>query len=572
MQQLVAHRADQVAESWSGTAHTAWSRNAAEVVVAWARLHTWADNERDALRRYVDAIQSIKERARRQQMLMTAAHEAASQPLDFLDPETLTRRRQDLDDDLLATTASTTAALNALALERQQAEDDLARSLHSVHLELDRSGHAILPAGMSLAKLASLDTASLLGVMGSLSATELDELVSADPSLTQDFWNDPPPADDVAAWWASLSEQQQAELITGAPAIIGNLGGVPFSTRIDANRQQLDVAGLRDDLTKEQRATVDEAMRAVASADGPAGRGLLDLNLENAPPLAAVAIGNMDTAQKVTWAVPGMNTWASSLSGWLGPCAALYNEQIKIDPSTHAVVAWIGYATPDLTASEQHPTSSSSVLMNTRAINGAERLASELDGIRFTRRASPPDVSVVAHSYGTTTAAYALTRTRFDVKTVTLVASAGIDASAVPNARALHVDVEHGQPQVFSTQAKRDFIATIGRTVRPDVIDDVVSYLSKKQPTVAPNHRIAPDNHFGALPFSVEGGPEGSESSIATAGHDAFGSGGLPIVSAPTGQGYFDSGTQSLHNIAATSTGTRPLIASPVRPFVWPIG
>lgn len=555
MHQLVARRADQVADSWSGSAHMSWAENAASVVVAWARLHTWADNERDALRRYVEAIESIKERAHRQQTLMAAAKTAASQPLDFLDPDTLTRRRRDLDEDLLAATASTRSALNTLALERQEAEDELARSLHSVHLEIDRKGHAILPAGLSFTKLAALDKQSLLAALDDMTATQIDELMSADLSLTQDFWNDPPEADKVAEWWATLSDQQRAELIAGAPSIVGNLGGIPYSARIDANRLQLEAAEARGGLSEEQRSAVAAAKKSLRSSRGRLPRGLIDLNLDHDPPLVALSIGDIERADQVTWSVPGMNSRASDLAGWADGCQNILNEQNRVDSSNHALVAWIGYATPNLEATESDFTSTNSVLMNTLAQQGSDRLAAELDAARTTLRGSGR-LNVVAHSYGTTTAAYALTKTRFDVDSVTLVASAGIDSKAVPHAGALHVKAHKNRASVFSTQASADRIATIGRTVKPDILDSVLKSITRIDVTsVSANNRVNPDSAFGAQPFSSEGTESADGDLLATLGHDTIGSGGLPVVSAAKGHGYFDKHTESLRNIALLSTG-----------------
>lgn len=44
-----------------------------------------------------------------------------------------------------------------------------------------------------------------------------------------------PTAEEVMQWWQALSDAQRADLISTVPLVIGNLDGVPISTRVEAN-------------------------------------------------------------------------------------------------------------------------------------------------------------------------------------------------------------------------------------------------------------------------------------------------------------------------------------------------
>ncbi len=70
------------------------------------------------------------------------------------------------------------------------------------------------------------------------------------------------------------------------------------------------------------------------------------------PPLAAIAVGDMDTATRVTTAVPGMGTTVEGgMRSWAGGAANLREAQIAaattlgVDQDV-ATVAWVGYDTP----------------------------------------------------------------------------------------------------------------------------------------------------------------------------------------------------------------------------------
>jgi Alpha/beta hydrolase len=388
-----------------------------------------------------------------------------------------------------------------------------------------------------------------LAMLASLSAAQLKKLLKDDPALAQEFWKNPPDAAAVAKWWKSLSPAERDRLIADAPTVIGNLNGVPYANRDEANRIALAAAAKDPNLTKDQKDTITQVEQALITRKGAAARYLTDFNLGADPPLAAVAIGNVDTADDVTVDVPGMANYAkSSMSSWTDAAQKLYDEQQNVvDPDhSHAVIAWIGYDTPPLDVSVANKGASDSVMSNNLAQQGAPRLAADLDGIQDTRAgegASAPRVSVVAHSYGTTTSAYALTQTKHDVNSVDFVASAGIDHRVIPNAAALHVDSVNGREQLYASQATRDYVATTGR--------------------VGSGRADPEDPSFGAITYSSDGGKAQDGASYAAVnGHDAIGSGlAVPPYNVGAGHGYFDKGTESLYNMAVVSSGQGSLLS-----------
>jgi hypothetical protein len=591
MQALVGQQEAVVAGAWTGTGHDGWANKAAQTTVAWATLQTWASNEQKALGSYVETVTGIKTRADRQKGLLadakadatraeqaTSVSQAVSSPQGSGLPSPSPGPSPSIAPEQLAleqAQSSYLSAMKALAAERQAADDALVASIRDAYVEVTAAGTPVLPAGLTEESLAGMTPTTLLTTLSALSATDLADLMAAEPSIAQDFWTNPPEPSTASSWWAALSGDQRAALLAGAPSVIGNLGGVPYADRIVANQNQLDQAAARSDLTKAQRGTVEQAKKALGSGqDGPP-RGLVDLNLGSNPPFGAVAIGDVDTADKVTWSVPGMNNTASeNLSGWTTAGRNLQRQQDRVvDPdSTHAVVSWIGYETPTLDATTSDFSSRESVLSNALAKEGSSRLASELDALHVTRSNGAtglPRIAVVAHSYGTTVTSYALSQTKFSVDSMTYVASAGIDSSVVANSSDLHVKSSDGHQNVYATQALGDQIASVGRNVDPHFLSLLAagaassggysttnSDLLEAAQDVPENHRINPDSSFGAIPYSSDG----TSSYTPTTGHDALGAGGVPGFAAGKGEGYFDIGTQSLQNMAVTTTGTGHLV------------
>ncbi|MGY1748289.1 alpha/beta hydrolase [Modestobacter sp. SYSU DS0511] len=207
----------------------------------------------------------------------------------------------------------------------------------------------------------------------------------------------PPGADPVAAaaWWTGLSAPQQLAAIATRPDAVGALDGLPGWARDRANRLRLQAA-----LADLPPGAAREAATAVAAQLAAGDGGPLSLQLLVFDPgqgLAALSVGDLDTAQAVAVLVPGiLTTVADDLPGLAGAAADVVSAATAAAPGlTVAAVAWLGYRTPGLLGALQPVT----------AARAGRVLDRTLDGLAAARGgpgASPAArTTVVAHSYGT---------------------------------------------------------------------------------------------------------------------------------------------------------------------------
>lgn len=431
--------------------------------------------------------------------------------------------------------------------QQAQREHDWAEAAFVRGLEAARTGaiaHSTVPEltvfGSGVGRLAHIDVAArpagvaLMTLLQQLSPAELTLLLADNPALVPQFWGNPPNPEVVAGWWNGLTPAVQAALLSTAPALFGNLPGMPYRDRNIANRLSLAEARKNPDLTADQRAVLDKMESALdAPADGVPVQ-LVAFNFFSEPPMVAVGYGDLDTCQNTTWCVGGMDFGAKdALAGWSDAAKNLYLAQRDLDIDQPGVIACLEYDNPDLVG----------VNNSAAAKKGAPRFAAELDGNAATRDVFGPGaapITVTAHSYGTTMAAIALTHTHIQVDAFVMVGSAGIDTSLVPSLSALHAN------HVYTTAATADQLAPFGASV---------SGRAEPNPGVAHpvTHSIG-----GAEAFSSDG--DGKHLKRVD-GHNPLGKEGAAsnsgfLNTVPSeGHGYYDSGTQSLKNIAATTTG-----------------
>ncbi|QBR93940.1 alpha/beta hydrolase [Nocardioides euryhalodurans] len=110
-----------------------------------------------------------------------------------------------------------------------------------------------------------------------------------------------------------------------------------------------------------------------------------------------VAVGDPATADDVAVVVPGLGADASSAPREVARALRLHEAARFLDPHDgNATVAWIGYDAPDGPVE---------ALTERRAVAGGERLAEDLDDLLTARPAGPAHLTVLGHSYGSTTAA-----------------------------------------------------------------------------------------------------------------------------------------------------------------------
>lgn len=246
--------------------------------------------------------------------------------------------------------------------------------------------------------------------------------------------------EEVHRWWDSLSEDQHNQLLRTRPEILGNLDGIPVEGRSEANITVMghDIARVenatsalsQDEMTRYYNALeVRNALRENSADTGGTPTYLLVYKPEEfgGQGRAAIAIGNPDTADDTVVHVPGTGNsvagtdWTAD-DGWLsGPDAAnVYNETVAANGSdTTSVVAWMGYNAPDSLTDPQ-------VGQTGYARQGGALLAADVNALAVTNQGDS-HVTVVGHSYGSTTVADAAADSGMSADDVVLVGSPGTD-------------------------------------------------------------------------------------------------------------------------------------------------
>lgn len=373
-------------------------------------------------------------------------------------------------------------------------------------------------------------------------AARIPDFIAAHPGLAAEALDRDPAV--VAEWWQSLPWRERLRMPGLMPDIIGNLAGVDYASRDRANRLELN-SRLRDleevashrqmtELETDQLAALTAIDSALVSSRVP--RFLVELTTDQ-PPLAAIAVGNLDKARLITFAVPGMGTYTTDMQLWTRAAKNIYDAQTAAGASRHAVIAWVGYRTPPVGIEATR---------DAYADRGAVLLERDIRGLQAVRAdGTQPVVAVVAHSYGATTAAKAL-RSDLGVRSFVMLGSAGVD-TAVRTADDLSAEF------VFNGEAVGDLQARWGRVDR----------LNPGAPS------------FGATYLAVEGDP--AVELLPVTGH-------APIVHSPwndnpdspawtkyadadvrtrlydehmASYGYFDVGTESLANVGAATAPPR---------------
>jgi hypothetical protein len=266
----------------------------------------------------------------------------------------------------------------------------------------------------------------------------------------------PPPntnPEDVKRWWDSLSQQQKDQLIAQHPPELGNLKGIDTDIR-----DQVNQAVMHDDISRVQTAatqghvSVDQVTQhpeqyglttsaitrynnAVKTSDGLKINGTNPdgtknpVFLQTYDPEAfdgrgreAIAIGNPDKADNTTVLVPG--TGSSVRDGYLSHTDGrnLYNEARRADPTkSDSVLVWMGYHAPDSAFDPQ-------IGQTTLARDGGGLLAGDVNSLGVTHQSGMPShVTVVGHSYGSTTVADAAAGSGMHANDVVLVGCPGTD-------------------------------------------------------------------------------------------------------------------------------------------------
>jgi hypothetical protein len=246
------------------------------------------------------------------------------------------------------------------------------------------------------------------------------------------------------------------------------------------------------------------------TADGP-DRSLIMLDTVM-PGRAAVALGDLDTADYVSILVPGaLLSVREHMAEWTKVTADIYDEQTAWEDrfrrdSTVATVSWIGYRTPDVT----------NVAGLELAEEGASFLSGTVNGLKTLREGDEPYVSVFAHSYGATAATLALDRGDMSVDALAMIGSPG---GVADRADELAVPAGH---------------VWVGEAAWDPVVHTGFFGVDPGSPA------------FGAKTMSVGGGVDPATGAVLTAsvGHDW----------------YLEPGTESLRNLSLIGIGQGDMV------------
>ncbi len=282
--------------------------------------------------------------------------------------------------------------------------------------------------------VASLTGLPLLQQLAVLQPTAVTDFVSSHPEVVQQLLDAPPAAREVELWWTALDAGAQADLAASAPGLVGNLEGVPFTTRDAANRAFLTETiaqlsapegGSRSQAldASTQLRMLQKVTEALVAPDGAPARSLLSLDPSGAG-TASIVIGDLASADFVSILVPGMfYTVDGQMAAWTSAAQGLYDEQVAwVDElglgGTVATVAWIGYETPSLV----------NFTSLDLAYKGSDALAGAVSGLHELRGDNQPYLALVAHSYGSTAAMMALTDYGIDIDSIGIIGSPGSSA------------------------------------------------------------------------------------------------------------------------------------------------
>lgn len=347
-------------------------------------------------------------------------------------------------------------------------------------------------------------------------------------------------AQEVASWWNSLSDKDKQWMIEQHPDVIGNLDGLDYTSRNQANRimlprlqkqakEELDayiaehrfsnsphvVLELKR-LTDRVKALdqIDETLKQ--ESDG-VPRYLMQLDPSGPNILAAVSQNNPDDADHIGVIVPGMTT---SVAGNGKDGSILdYDEHATVmreaakdatkPGETVAMVSFFGYdAPPGLIEASN----------TDMAQAGATKLANFLTGIDAAREHGAGDahITVASHSYGSTTAGIAATLVGDGV--IDDLVQFGSPGSGVQDVAEFHV--QPGHLYVSAAPYLHDVVQGVG-----------------------------PDDSFGKNPDKMDGYT-----------HLSGDVGPAPSFYTPWDQhsGYFQKDTQANRDIASVIGGNPP--------------
>ncbi|MER5389307.1 alpha/beta hydrolase [Saccharopolyspora sp. NPDC002686] len=289
------------------------------------------------------------------------------------------------------------------------------------------------------------------------------------------------PAEDSpkanAEWWKSLSDEQRAALQENPPAWLGSRDGIPAEVRDAANRANIDDTrrSLQDEKAKleqggvsedeqEKLKQVNDKLKAVDAVEETIARDkpprqLLVLDSSGERLKAAVAVGNVDTADHVSVSAPG---YTSTVDGSLKGMDSEAQELVAKSEDelarggkdgSVAAIAWIGYEPPQ--KDENLDVLGDSVVSSNSAQEGGAKLNEFYKGINASRD-DDPHLTAIGHSYGSTTTGYALQGGGHGVDDAVILGSPGVGTNDIE-------DLKVPEGHAYRLEAKDDPVADFAR-------------------------------------------------------------------------------------------------------------
>ncbi|OLZ46628.1 alpha/beta hydrolase [Amycolatopsis keratiniphila] len=279
-----------------------------------------------------------------------------------------------------------------------------------------------------------------------------------------------------AAWWAALSEAQRKQLIAQHPDWVGNRDGVKAADRSSANLNLLEqqkrgfTAELerlrREDGDSDEIARLEERVKAIDSITGmmhnPDGslnpnRQLMSLDLTGDHPKAAIANGDVDTAEHVAVFTPGMNsTVDGNMRGYVDDMDGVARSAERMlatqGGGSVATVTWIGYEPSTF----DDPASLMGLATAENVDVGADKLAKFDQGINASRP-TDPHLTALGHSQGSIVTGISLTHAGTGVDNAVVFGSPGVANNFGTDNTAHDLKVPEGH--AYNIKAEGDAVA-----------------------------------------------------------------------------------------------------------------
>lgn len=258
--------------------------------------------------------------------------------------------------------------------------------------------------------------AAIRGAAGDLSPQQVETQLG---HRTLDMPQVPPPGSDpdgVKTWWDGLTPGQQNRVKECFPDALRNLDGIPCHIRDGLNRVALrrETARLRHGWLDAHGWHTDPAKLADltalcdALAEHPdASLLLLDTRTHPRKVFAAVAVGDVDNAERVGVTVGGMTTRVSASLPNMVRDAQTQRTEARLlranaqtaNPDAVASIAWFGYDAPDCLRE---------VINDWQARDGGRSLNSFYRGLAATTNVGDQHIAAFGHSYGSLVTSLAL--------------------------------------------------------------------------------------------------------------------------------------------------------------------